>query len=257
MKIFFIIIFNMILTVKAFSEEIKAELSLISPPAILKEGDILEGVLKVWPLENSNIDEFKKIENTTLANFFYISEVEKVEPSINNSEVAEAKVLIIVKKSNHKSEQSVMLRDKVINIISPSATMAPTEKASADYYVMTQEENYSNLAKIVIIVVILTLILLVYYKRKSIQYFLSKYKNDPTSIYKIKMKEMFNNASNREDFEEIYALRKEWLGLINDSADSCRNFFEIIEMHQYKKNWDSGELLEVKKSFDPIRGSFV
>jgi uncharacterized membrane protein len=244
-------------SLNSFSQEIKAELILISPPSVLKEGDILEGVLKVWPLENSNIDEFKKIENTTLAKFFYITEVEKVEPSINNSEVAEAKLLIIVKHSTGKDEQPLTFRDKVVNIIPPQLPMAPSAKASADYYVMNQEIAYSNLMAIIIAILIIMLMVLAYYKRISVRQFYKKLRNDSNSILAKRLKDKFANASKREDYEEIYAIRQEWQHLIETPSDSYNNFFKIIEMHQYKKMWSAEELLEVKNSFEPIRGSFA
>jgi len=257
MRIFFLIIFSMILAFNAFSQEIKAELILISPPSVLKEGDVIEGVLRVWPLENSNIEEFKKIENKTLADFYYISEVEKVEPSINNSEVAEARVLIIVKHSDGKDQQPLTFRDKVINIIPPQLSIAKAAKASGEYFVMNQEMPYSNLITIALVVLLISLIVMAFYKRNSIQKLFMKLRKDSTSVYIKKLKDKFTYASKREDFEEIYAIRKEWLHLIKTPMDNYAHFFKVMELHQYKKTWNSEELVEVKNSFDPIRGSFA
>ena len=71
MKIFFILIILNFFSLIAFSEEIHVELGLISPPALLKEGDVVEGLLKMWPLENADLNEFKKFNQTKLRFLFY------------------------------------------------------------------------------------------------------------------------------------------------------------------------------------------
>ena len=60
----------------------------------------------------------------------------------------------------------------------------------------------------------------------------------------------------REDFEEIYILRKEWLKLIKEQAPAYQDFFKTLNQYQYKKEWGSEELREVSDSFDVIRWSF-
>ena len=164
--------------------------------------------------------------------------------------------MIIIKHSDGKDQQPLVFRDKVINIIPPQLSIAKAAKVSGEYFVMNQELAYSNLMAITLVILLILLIALAFYKRTSIQNLFKKLRKDPTSIYIKKLKDMFSFANKREDFEEIYAVRKEWLHLIKTPDDNHNYFFKVIEMHQYKKTWSAEELLEVKNSFDPIRGSF-
>ena len=256
MKLLILIFSLLILTSSALAQEIQAELNIISAPPTLKEGDVVEGVLKVWPLENANLDEFKKLENTTLGNLFFITEVMGVEASPNNSEVSEAKVLIIIKKTDNNSRQPLVLREKSINLNLPSIAFTAGDKKVTDYYVLDQGVIYSNLGLIIISLFILLLVLILFFKRKSLLIFVKKFKQDALSNYKKAIELKFTTATKREDFEEIYATRKEWLSLIKEVNPRYDDFFSTMEKHQYKKSWGSDELLEVKNSFEFIRRSF-
>jgi hypothetical protein len=240
----------------AYSQEIQAELNLISPPPILKEGDIVEGILKVWPLENADLNEFKKIENMTLANALFTTEVESVEVSTNNADAIEAKLLFIVKRAAENTQQQLSYKGRIVRIQVPALKIAPPDKDPEDYYVLDQGLIYSNLVKIVTGLLLIILIIVLYFKRKAIQNLIQKFKYDPVASSKKKIDEKFTNAIQREDYEEIYAIRREWLSLLSEQAPSYNDFFKLMEQHQYKKSWNIEDLNEVKNSFEAIRRSF-
>ncbi|MDD4975840.1 MAG: hypothetical protein PHY93_15900 [Bacteriovorax sp.] len=256
MKILPFIMTYLFLAGSAFSQEIQAELSLISPPPVLKEGDIVEGTLKVWPLENADLSEFKKLENMTFANALNITEVENIEVSTNNADVVEAKLLFIVKRAEENTQQQLSYKGRILNIQVPPLKIAPPDKDPEDYYVLDQGVIYSNLGKIITAFVSLLLIITIFFKRKAFQSFIQKFKNDPIADRKKKLDEKFSKAIKREDYEELYAIRREWLNLINEMAPAYDDFFKTMERHQYKKNWNAEDLNEVKSSFEVISRSF-
>ena len=62
-------------------------------------------------------------------------------------------------------------------------------------------------------------------------------------------KEMINGASKRSDFEMIYKKRKEWMSLLNLSNPKIDDFFEVLNRHQYKKDWNDSDFSEVLESY--------
>jgi hypothetical protein len=256
MKVLSLIITYLFLMACAFSQEIQAELSLISPPPTLKEGDIVEGTLKIWPLENADLGEFKKLENMTFANALYTTEVESIEASANNADVVEAKLLFIVKRASENTQQQLSYKGRIVNIQTPSLKIAPPDKDPEDYYVLDQGLIYSNLGKTITTILLVLLSLTVFFKRKDLQRFVQKFKNDPIAKRKKKISDKFNMAIKREEYEEIYAIRREWLNLINEPSAAYEDFFKTMEQHQYKKKWSDEDLSEVKNSFEVIRRSF-
>jgi hypothetical protein len=256
MKIFSFVIVYLLLSANAFSEDLKAELSLVSPSAVLKEGDIVEGILKVWPLESADLNEFDKLESLTLGNSLFVSEVENVEKSANNSDVVEVKLLFVVKRTAENSLQSLTYKEHVVNIQMPSIQIAPSDKDPEDYYVLDQGTIYSNLGKILIGLISILGILIIFFKRNAILKFLSKFQNDPVAEAKKKLDHQFGEALKREDYEKIYAQRNIWLNYIKENTSDFDIFFKKMEEHQYKKTWRLEELEEVRTSFSAISRSF-
>lgn len=257
MKIISLII-CLLLATTIFGAEIGAQLSLISPPAILKEGDLVEGLIKIWPLENADLTEFKKIEDKVIGNSFYISQVENIEFSANNSDVVEVKVLAIIKRAKENSPSQINYKDLNIQLQVPEIHLATTDKESADYYVMNQSVNYSNITGIAIATTALILLTFIGFKYNNIKQFILRLRADPIALANKKYDELFSRANKREDFEEIYAVKEEWLKLIKIPmpSPSIDNFFSIINKYQYKKFWTNEDLREVQNSFDLIRRSF-
>ena len=256
MKFLFLAVLSFFFMSNVFCEEIHAELTFLSPPAIFKEGDVIEGVLKIWPLENADLGEFKKLDGVTLAEALYVSEVESSEVSANNADVAEAKLLFIVKRTEDKTPQLLNYKGHFLNIQIPAFNLAPAEKDPEGYFVLEQRMLNSNLIKILSFLLLIALLTVLLIKRKSIKEFLGKMKADPEKLQKNKFNQMFNNARKREDYEAIYAQRSLWISFVKIMAPAYFEFFKVMELHQYKKELNQEDLREIENSFDIIRGSF-
>lgn len=256
MKFFSLILFLVLFSLKVLGAEIQAELQLTSAPAVLQEGDLVEAVLKVWPIENVDLNEFKQLDNMVLANALIVTAVESVGPSLNNADVVEAKLLLIVKRSQENPSSALNYKGQLISVVIPPLKIEAADKDPEDYYVMDQGLIASDLLKVVVALACFILMLLLFWKRKIIKSLIQKFKSNPVAAATKKYKEMFLQAATRQDYERIYALRNDWLQLIVVQAPAYKEFFSKMEQHQYKKSWNNEELSEVQNCFDVIRGSF-
>lgn len=256
MKTLSLVIFCLLFSLQVFCAETVAQLSLTSPGDVLKEGDIVEGLIKIWPLENADLEEFKKLEDKSLGNSLYVSQIESVSTSANNADVVEAKVLFIVKRNKENSLSQIDYKGTPIPLEMPKINLAAEDKEPTEYFIMNQKVDYLNIGLIVISGLIALAVLLFALKRKSLQKMINNFRSDPVTIAKKKYDALFVKAVKREDFEEIYAAKNEWLSLIQVQAPAYREFFAIMDQHQYKRFWTTEDLREVQSSFDVIRRSF-
>jgi hypothetical protein len=66
----------------------------------------------------------------------------------------------------------------------------------------------------------------------------------------------FVHAASREDFEHIYQYREEWEKLLESKTANLNVFYQVLDKHQYKQNWEEFELTDTQNSFEPIRRIF-
>lgn len=251
MKFFTILFFSFFLISVTVRAEIKAELGLSSSSQVYKEGDLVEGTLKIWPVENADLEQFKKLENTGLGSSLLIAEVESAGVSPNNADVVELKLLFIVRPQKEASS-SINYNGQSVVVNLPQVQVQEIKKEK-DFIVLDQGAFNSPFIFILISAGVLALILLAVWQRKRIVGLFSK---DPKAMMIKKFDRLFQEAQLRSDFEKVYALKKEWLPLLKIKGLAHEEFFKIMEEHQYKKEWGEKEISEVRKSFDFIRGSF-
>lgn len=238
------------------ASEIQAEFSLPAGSSTLKEGDLVDGVLKVWPIESADLNEFNKLQNMTFFNSLSLIQIHSIEPSANNADLIEVKGLFLVKKSKDQSVTQINYKGQNISVQAPGLNITPLEKRAGDYFILDQSLSYSNLQKILLSLLAAALLFLGFWKRENLKSVIKKFKQDPTAVAIKNFNKKFLMATKREEFEEIYALRKDWLKLIKEQAPAYQEFFKVMDQHQYKKNWGAEEVSEVQNSFDVIRGSF-
>jgi hypothetical protein len=250
--LFFIIVFSF----NVFGAEIEAELHLIPEVNILKEGDLVTGLIKIWPIENADLAEFRQIENMTFANILTVTSVESLEISPNNADVIEVKVLMIAKQLEASEATPLTYKGQVIQLKVQPLKVEDSGKKSEDYFIMDQGIISSYLGIVIAGFIFFTLFVTALLKRKEIKKYIQNFRSNPTLIAMKKYNEMFMNAKSRVDYEGIYASQKDWLTLVKVQAPAYFEFFKIMEQHQYKKHWTEDELSEVSTCFDVIRGSF-
>lgn len=236
--------------------EIQAQFNLLSESSQLKEGDLVEGVIKVWPIENADLNEFKTIATQTFFNTFQILEIQSLEVSANNADVVEVKILFAVKSAKDIAASAIKYKNQTIVVPAPVFKVIPLQGKNKDYFVLDQAFSYTHWFKYFLIIGGAAIALTIFLMRKKIKRLIKTIKADPIEIAMKKFSQKFSNAKSREDFEEIYLLKKEWLKLLKEQTPAYQEFFKTLNQHQYKKNWGPVELKEVQESFDVIRGSF-
>lgn len=254
MKFFALIISIILLSFNTHAADVKAQLDLSASQNVFKEGELLSGSLKIWPLENADLEEFKHLQNKQLTSSLQILGIDSVELSANNAEVVEAKLLLVVKKSPDYNS-AINYHGTVIPIIAPDVKVAEGQ-IPKDYIILDQSLISSKALLLILAALLVASIALAIWKKEALMNLVKKFKSDPRAELIKKYRQLFESANSREDFEQLYASRRQWYELLNIKAQAYDEFFSVINEHQYKKDWSDKELNEVKKIFDIIRGSF-
>lgn len=234
----------------SYAIEINTELKIVPESKEYHEGDIVEIDLKIWPVENAELEEFKKIEGTSLFNALEITQVNSIENSENNVDVVIVKATAVVVKAPESLPATIQYKNNAIALAAPSFKFVPLTSKQEDFYVLDQKVLSSNLIWPMLIGLISVGAGVYLYQKKY------RIKKDDKLQVKRFYQELFSNAAERKDFEKLYASRKEWIPLLSAETNAHLEFYKLMEQHQYKKEWATDVLMEIKLSFDIIRGSF-
>jgi hypothetical protein len=232
-------------------QDLKSEVHLVPELKEYHEGDIVELDLKIWPIENADLDEFKKIEGTSLYSALEIEQVNSVANSENNADVVEIKATAIITNFPDITQSFINYKNTKIKILSPEYKIISIQEKKEDFYILDQSSigNKKNIALILSIVAIA--IALFFIIKKVMR------PKDPKFEIRKSFQNIFNNANERKDFENIYASRSDWVIYALAETQHHKDFFRSMELHQYKKEWSSEELTEIKNSFEHIKRSFL
>ena len=99
MKFLYSLVVLCLLSTSVFAQVINSEFKVSEASGQIKEGDLVEGVLRVWPIENADLNQFKKLEKQVLFNALYMAQILSLGTSENNADVVELKALFIVKSA--------------------------------------------------------------------------------------------------------------------------------------------------------------
>lgn len=245
-----ILIFSLFITFCISATEIKSELQLLPNAREYREGDIVEIDLKIWPIENADLEEFRKIESISLFGALEVTQISSVETSENNADVVLIKAIAVVTKAPETISANILYKGNTINIMAPSYKFLPLSSKNEDYFIMEQKSLSSSIMWVLLFGAVLIGAGTYLYLKKF------RVKKDDGLKSKRLYQELFSNAEERKDFENIYATRKHWAPLIIAETNAHREFYKLMEQHQYKKEWSLDVRNEIKLSFDIIRGSF-
>lgn len=245
--IYLIVVLN---TVNA--QSIQAEFIPLEAITQVKEGDFLEATIRVWPIENADLSQFKKLEKTVIFNALYLAQITSLDSSQNNADVIELKGIFIVKSSKLDPLYTFNYSGSLIELRSSGLKVLELQDKNQDFYILDQSLNKS-LLWIFILGIFIVLILIAIITIKDYVVGLR-----PGSLKKSKKKydDLFRRADKRDDYENLYKERDVWMELLTTKAPAHYEFLKILNCHQFKKEWGKGEYEEVKSSFDIIRRSF-
>ena len=248
-----IIIFTFFLwSYLSFSSELEAEFVINDNIKEIREGDTFSATLRVWPIENVNKDEFIKLVGTNLFGSFYVVDFESLDSSPNNADVFEAKGTFIGIKKIEPDKLFFTLNGNSIRVRFKEIYFRPLENNNKDFELADQADDYS-LAKYLIFLIGPVLLITAILKR---DWFLTKIKKKTKIDPRLNYRKIFHEAKTRENFEEIYALKEQWMPLLESFTPSHQEFFNVLNNHQFKKEWTELEKKEVEECFETIRRSF-
>lgn len=253
LSVFFM--FFLVITNIAFAQNVQGEFILSQPDKQFSEGDFLEATVRIWPIENVDLNQFKKLEKNVLFNSLYLAQITSLGVSQNNADVVELKALFIVKSANVTPVFNFKYNDLSVELNSGALALRGIKDQSKDFHVLSQSTNKSN-AWVIGLVLLIVIFFAVFISRKKIQKFFIGYRQDSLKKSRKKYNEIFMRTSKRDDYEFIYKNREEWMSLLSIKAPAHFEFIKVINQHQFKKDWNSSDYDEVKSSFDIIRRSF-
>lgn len=246
------LLITLLLTLSFSAWSMNAELSPVSTSPI-KEGDIIEAVLRVWPVEEANETQLRSLEGKNLFTSLYLFKINSIAPSINNADVIELNGTFIVKGPSISPSQFIDMGTEAVEVKWKGPAIQALTQKTKDFFVLNQSTVSSYFWLIVGIILLVFILTAILFRKKIFGFLRKNQKPEYTPDY---FNKLFTSAGSREDFERIYSLKNYWLPLLKVQTPAHNDFFKVLNQHQYKKHWGADEINETKTSFEMIRRSF-
>ncbi len=248
----FLLLLSLIVFSSGVFAEINSQIHIYPEVNGYIQGDIVNIELEVYPIENLSIDEFKKIEGSTLYKALEVTQINSIEKSENNADVVIIKGLAVVIADPTGISSSIKYFGTDISLPAISFKFIPLKNKNKDYYILNQAGISAKQIWFWFLLPVCILIIFIGNKLNN----KNKIKKELAEKKK-KFNQLFQSASSRKDYEVIYNCKKEWLEVLTNETNAYREYFLVMENHQYKKEWNDEDINEVKNFFDIIRGSFL
>lgn len=248
-----VFLLSFIMMTSVFSVEVKNVIKF-EPSQNIKQGDLVNISMQLWPVENYDVAEFDKLKNQVTLSHFYVVTVE-AKRSENNYDVILLNLSTIAESSAERGKSLDFRFGEYSTSFSLPFEIKPLESFDGSFVILNQAVDFAgkNLLTVVVslLVIIVVLVLIVKYRKRVINYF-NKNVNDQKK--KSHFQTLFHSAKERHHFEEIYKNKEQWLGYFPEKNHALLNFYKVMEEHQYKRQLSKEDLFEIKEAFDKIRG---
>ncbi len=201
-------------------------------------GDFVSGVLRFNPQTEGNVLQLKKQK---ISENIFIHDIRLLNPGEAD--------LTLIPLGTFDTQKNLIWQGIQINL--SSLKLGQSNITPKGFVILEESVKKSFLEYIwlfLIIALILSLgcgILWKTTKNKNLLELLKIGRQKKISLWKEKLE----LAKERKDFENIYFKRKEWMSLLDVSPIKTEEFFIKLNKYQFKRNWNEGELLEVRESF--------
>jgi hypothetical protein len=244
-----------LLMTASFAQVINSEFKPSPEYSSLKEGDIFEATISFWPLENADLLAFRSLDKTTLFDAFFMTEIISLAPSPNNADVIELKAAYLIQSATPQLVYTFNYKGAPVEVRLGNVKIQPLEGKTAEYIILDQTLIKKTVWKIIIGILVL-LALVAFFQRAKINNLIQRIRRKDEKANRDRFQRMFKSASIREDFELIYKEKDIWQKYLEVITPAHRDFFKVMNTHQYKRFWSNEDVNEVKFSFETIRRSF-
>jgi hypothetical protein len=201
-------------------------------------GDFVRGVLRFNPQTEGNVLQLKKQK---ISENIFIHDIRLLNPGEAG--------LTLIPLGTFDTSKNLVWNGTQINF--SSLKLGQSNITPKGFVILEESVKKSFLENIwlfLVIALIFSLVWGILWKIKKNKNFLELLKigrQNKISFWKEKLE----LAKERKDFENIYFKRKEWMFLLEVAPNKAEEFFIILNRYQFKRNWNEGELLEVRESF--------
>lgn len=250
------ILFLFIFSQKTWSNTAILKLNLAT--TVAHKGDVYQGVMEVHPVRDGERQSFYYLNGLEIENKIKILKIETIIPNANNVDVLEIHGLYMILEVFDPSKPLLL---KALNRELPLRVnlekVGNTIVNEKEFLILEQGKKsipWSKSTKAIIFLIIFSVALLAYDKH------MKKKKERLAAEQRARefaqWNEIFKKAESREDFEKIYSTKEEWLKLVEVQTPAIIEFRRMMEEHQFKEEWTDNEKMDVKFTFDSIKGIF-
>lgn len=236
-----------------YSMEVKNVIKF-EPSQNIKQGDLVNITMQLWPVENYNVEEFNKLKNQVVLSHFYVVNLE-AKRSENNYDVVLLNFSTIAESPAERGKNLDFQFGEYVTTLSLPFEVKPMESFDGSFVILNQAVDFAgkNLLSVVVWATVLLAMILIFIKfRKKIMNYFNKNVSDQKK--KSHFQTLFHSAKERHHYEEIYKNKDQWLVYFPEKNNALLNFYKIMEEHQYKRQLSKEDLFEIKEAFDKIRG---
>lgn len=258
MKGFLVIILTVFITTSASAldlNKVKSELLVDTNQTSLKEGDIFQARIQIWPVDDQD-QQITVQKGTYIDDSLYVADIVSNKRSENNSDVVQIDLLLVLVKVSKKEKFTIKLNVGEVTVDNRVAG-TPTEIKQPTLIMYEQKsEGFALGGGVWTLILILAAVACIGLYKLYAMFMKKKRKEKEIKKFKTYWSDKFVGANERSDFEVVYGRKREWLRLIKLQTPPVVEFFRVMETVQYKKEWNEEDRENVKERFDDIRGIF-
>jgi len=257
MKIILIILLSLV-SLSSFAYKINAKLEITKGSSEWVEGETREVLLTVWPVEEIDHKYLKEnFEGNDFIDNFFVSKVVSNNFSKNNPTAYEVRMNLTLKNFfNRNKPQLWNYKALVIPVTLHQMIIKKDPKKINEYKVLNvnrieiSKDNIYYYIGAVFCSLLLIILLIIgsrLLKKKKIRLEEKKVRDNWVNLIQM--------AESRTDIEYLYEKRDVWMNVLGGKNPQFIQLLDVINKHQYKKDWKDEDLTEINFILSEIKES--
>lgn len=216
--------------------------------------------LVFWPKQEFHLAAFQdqnKVE-TLLIESFYINKIDDTKISENNEQAAVINLEVVPLKPFDTKIFPIYTDSQNNCLMKLENVEFQQEKIEPQIIILEQKtdplpgESQRLFWAVLVLILVILISVLIFFGQKIIKQNKAKHRLAIRIEY---FKHLFEKAENRKDYEKIYAVRDEWLSLLDceHQQKDLDAFFAAVNLYQYQKEWSEIEFKRCTEAFCKIK----